>query len=161
MPAADTNPPSLPHQPRDTLAAMLLATRLQISMNARCPIGLSRGHVDGPDPFQQSRVGNSVSQRRTENPGIVAGLRYVEDARHDGNGEPGLVCAHEPEEHDGTVLVSRANQAAALRDVALHPELLVLTPQPGQLVPLGRCQTRDHLFPSALLLVSHSHPCAD
>src|SRR3954447_22227483 len=46
-------------------------------------------------------------------PGIVTRFGHTEHTCHRGNRERGLVRAHEPEELDGSVPVSRANQAAA------------------------------------------------
>ena len=55
--------------------------------------------------------------------------------------------------------VARANQAAAFdRNVALQPQLLVLTPKPGQLITLGRRQTGSHLLPTPLVSVSLGDP---
>src|SRR5260370_41118463 len=45
--------------------------------------------------------------------------------------------------------------------MALQPQLLVLTPQPGQLITLECGQTRSRLLPAALVSVSLGDPRAN
>ena len=92
---------------------MALAQALEIGVNTGCAVRLARTAVHGPDPLQQRRIGHRMARRRPLPPGIVTRLGHAEHARHGGNREAGLVRAHEPEEPDGSVPVSRANQAAA------------------------------------------------
>src|SRR6202035_4365470 len=68
--------------------------------------------------LQQGRVGRGAGGRWPLQPGIVARLGHAEHACHRGNREAGLVRAHEPEEPDGSVPVSRANQAAAFERIS-------------------------------------------
>src|SRR5947209_12843061 len=82
-------------------------------MHARRSVRLPRRGMHGPDPLQQRLIRLRMSGRRPLEPSVVATLRDVEHARHDGDREGGLVRLHEPEDPDGTVPVSRANQAAA------------------------------------------------
>ena len=65
MAMACTNHSSLTHQPRDPLAAVLLASGLQIRMHPRCPVRLTRGRVHGPNPFPQHLVGDGMGRGRT------------------------------------------------------------------------------------------------
>ncbi len=81
-------PTSHTHQPRDPLAAMPLPFGPQLGMHARRSIGLARGGMDGPDPLQQRSVRPYTGRRRTLSPGVVAGLRHAEHARHDATGKP-------------------------------------------------------------------------
>jgi hypothetical protein len=62
-----------------------------------------RAGVHGPDALQQRCVSDGMGGRRTTQPGVVARLGHAEHARHGGNREAGLVCAHEPEDPDGSV----------------------------------------------------------
>jgi hypothetical protein len=64
------------------------------------------------DALQQRRFSLGVCRRRAARPSVETSLRHAEHARHCSNWECGLVCAHEPEDPDGSVPVSRANQAA-------------------------------------------------
>lgn len=66
----------------------------------------------------QRRISNGMGRRRPVQPRVVARLGYVEHARHRGNREAGLVRAHEPEEPDGSVPASRANQAVAFERIS-------------------------------------------
>ena len=83
-------------------------------MDARRPIGLARGGVHGPDTFsarpRRQQHGQTVSgaARRSIPPLETPSTRAMGAI-----GKTGLVCAHEPEDPDGSVPVSRANQAAA------------------------------------------------
>ena len=94
-------------------------------------------------------------------------------------GSQAMVRPHDPEDPDGTAPVSGANQARvpsqlagmgagrrSREDVALQPQLLVLTPQPRQIVTLRRAQDAvgDHggfPFPAALLTAGLRDPVAD
>ena len=105
--------PGRAHQPGDALAAMPLPSCPKLGMDARRAIGLARGRVDGPDPLQQRRVGTRTGRWRTAPPGVIAGLRHAEHARHGRDRKHRLVRAHELEDPDGIAPVSRANQAAA------------------------------------------------
>ena len=59
----------------------------------------------------------------------------------------------------GALPVSRANQAAAFdRDIALQPQLLVLTPQTGQLLALGA--VGQPLLSAAFIAVGLARPSA-
>ena len=87
-------------------------------MNARSPVGLPRTGMHGLDALQQGRVGRGAGGRWPLQPGIVTRLGHAEHACHRGNREAGLVRAHEPEEPDGSVPVSRANQAAAFERIS-------------------------------------------
>jgi len=69
--------------------------------------------MDRPDPLQQRRVGDGTSGRRLAPPSMKASLRHAEQACHHGNRKHRLVRAHELEDPDEIVPVSRANQAAA------------------------------------------------
>ncbi len=155
------------HQACDPLAAMLLPSCPQLGMNTGRSVCLVRAGTDGPDPLEQRRIGQGMGERRTLEPSVVAGLGHAQHAGHGGDGEHGLVCAHEPEEPDATTPVSREPGSRSRKDVALHPQLPVLAPQPGQLVALGRaqaitCRGRSVApFPAALLAASGSNPLAD
>ncbi len=61
----------------------------------------------------RGRAGRGLGGWWPLQPRVIARLGNAEHARHCGNRERGLVRAHEPEEPDGSVPVSRANQAAA------------------------------------------------
>ena len=62
----------------------------------------------------------------------------------------------------GRAPVSRREPGRRSREnVALQPQLLVLAPQPGQLVTLGCGQAVNLLLPAALLLVGLRNPSAD
>ena len=74
--------------------------------------------MHGLDALQQGRVGRGAGGRWPLQPGIVTRLGHAEHACHRGNREAGLVRAHEPEEPDGSVPVSRANQAAAFERIS-------------------------------------------
>jgi hypothetical protein len=91
---------------------------MQIGMNARSPVGLPRTGMHGLDALQQGRVGRGAGGRWPLRPGIVTRLGHAEHACHRGNREAGLVRAHEPEEPDGRVPVSRANQATAFERIS-------------------------------------------
>ena len=93
-----------------------LACRSAWTRGAR--IRLTRGRMHGPNPFRPGLVGNGVSRGRPVGPRMVARLAHAEHARRGGDGEAGLVRAHEPEELDGTAPVSRANPAAAFERMA-------------------------------------------
>ena len=72
-------------------------------------------------PSREGRARGSTFQsggRWPLQPGIVTRLGHAEHACHRGNREAGLVRAHEPEEPDGSVPVSRANQAAAFERIS-------------------------------------------
>jgi hypothetical protein len=105
--------PGLAHQPGNPFPAVPLATLTQISMDARRPVSMARTDMDGPDALQQGRIGHGMARGGTVQPRVITRLGHAEHACHRGNREAGLVCAHEPEEPDGSVPVSRANQAAA------------------------------------------------
>src|SRR5438067_4889133 len=79
---------------------------------------LPRTGMHGLDTLQQGRVGRGAGGRWPLQPGIVTRLGHAEHACHRGNREAGLVRAHEPEEPDGSVPVSRANQAAAFERIS-------------------------------------------
>ena len=94
-------------------------------------------------------------------------------------GSQAMVRPHDPEDPDGTTPVSRANQARvppqlagvgagrrSRENIALEAQLLVLTPQPRQLVTLRRAQDAvgDHggfPFPAPLLPAGLRDPVAD
>ena len=113
VPMAGAHQARLTHQTSDPLAAVPLSAPTQIGMDARRPVGLPRTGMHRLDALQQGRVGRGVGGRWPLQPGVVARLGHAEHACHCGNRERGLVRAHEPEEPDGSVPVSRANQAAA------------------------------------------------
>ncbi len=117
-PVAGTDQPGLVHQPRDPFAAMPIALRSQIGVDAGGSIGLARDGVHRPDLFQERCVSNGMQRRRTMPPRLEARLGHAEHARHGGNRETRLVRAHEPEEPDDTAPVSRANQAAAFDNMS-------------------------------------------
>ena len=118
IPVTGTDQASLPHQPRNPFAAVLLAMPLQFGMDAGRSIRLARAGVHRAHSLQQRRVSRGMDRRRAVNPGVVARLGHAEHARHGGKWEAGLVGAHEPEEPDGTAPVSRANQAAAFDKIS-------------------------------------------
>ena len=144
------------HRARNTLASVLFPTCPQLGMYARRSIGLARAGVDGPHPLQQRRVGQGVGRRGAVPPGIIARLRNIQHAGHGRNRKAGLVRAHEPENPDASAAnASRFGDSPGLagepgrhsrENVALHPQLLVLAPQPGQLVALGRAQAISFLL---------------
>jgi hypothetical protein len=76
-------------------------------------IQLPRRGVNGPHARQQVTVSLRMGRWRAFTPSVITCRGDAEHARHGGNGERGLVRAHEPEEPDDTAPVSRANQAAA------------------------------------------------
>ena len=117
VPMACANKPGIAHQASDPLAAMRLPLMAQLSMNARCAICLARTGVHCLDPLQQRSVSLCVCGRWAVQPRIEASLRHAEHAGHCSNRECGLVRAHEPEDPDGIVPVSRANQAPTFESI--------------------------------------------
>ena len=101
------------HQAGNPLEPMLGPVSSKLSMDARCAIDIPGTGVHRPDLLQQGSVGLRMGRGRTVTPSVIARRGDAEHARHDGNRKYGLVRAHEPEDPDGIVPVSRANQAAA------------------------------------------------
>ena len=114
---AGANKPSVTHQTSDALAAVRLPMIAQLSMNAGCAIRLARTGVHRLDALQQNPISLGMCRWRPVQPRIEASLQHAEHARHRDNGECGLVRAHEPEDPDGSVPVSRANQTAAFESM--------------------------------------------
>ena len=112
-PAADPGEATGPHQPGDPLLADANALGSQLGVDARRAIGSLRGGMRGTDPLGQRGVVQGAGRERPAAPPIVAAGGDSQHAAHGGDGERGLVRTHEPEPFDGTLLVSRANQAAA------------------------------------------------
>src|SRR5260370_37047312 len=102
--------------PRRRLTPTIPAAR--ISRATGDAVSLVRRHVDGLDPLHQHPVSDSTSGRRTTEPRIVARLGHAEHACHRCDREYGLVRAHEPEDPDAILPVSRANQAAAFARIS-------------------------------------------
>lgn len=98
----------LAHQSGDPLAPVPFPISLKNGVDAWHAIGRTRGGVDRADPLQQPCVSSAVSRRRPLEPSIVARRRHSEHARHGRDREAGLMRAHEPEDPDGRVPVSRA-----------------------------------------------------
>src|SRR6516162_10041102 len=111
--AADADNPRRPHQPGNPLLANGPTFGTQLGMKSRGTIGAARDSMDRAHSSEQRIISDGACRREARTPGIVAGCRHAEHACHRGDGEEGLVRAHELEEPDGITAVSRANQAAA------------------------------------------------
>jgi hypothetical protein len=90
----------------------------QLGMNSRCTVGAARDGMDRVHSSEQPIIGDGACRREARTPSIVAGRRHAEHACHGGDGEEGLVRAHELEDPDGITAVSRANQAAAFAKIS-------------------------------------------
>ena len=75
-------------------------------------------------------------------PGIVAGLRHAEHACHRGDRKAGLVRAHEPEEPDGIMPVSRSNQAVARERMSRSRRSCLLSRAAGSIPRARPCSGR-------------------
>ncbi len=99
---AGTNQSGRPLQPRDAFVYVALPAGAQFSMHLRRGLGFALAGVQSPHPLQRRRIGERMRRRRPPVPGVVAGLRHAEHARHRRNWEGSLVRAHELEDPDGT-----------------------------------------------------------
>ena len=63
FPVACADQTRLAHPARDALAPMLLSVRLQLRVDAPCPVRVPRGGVHGPRPLQQRHVRDGVRGR--------------------------------------------------------------------------------------------------
>jgi hypothetical protein len=154
--------PGLAHQPGNPFPAVPLATLTQISMDARRPVSMARTDMDGPDALQQGRIGHGMARGGTVQPRVITRLGHAEHACHRGNREAGLVCAHEPEEPDGSVPVSRANQAAAFDRISRSSRSCLFSRRSRiKLVTLGRGKTRGQFHSSAIVPVGLGNPGAN
>ncbi len=103
-----TDQASFTHQAGNPLASMPSPVCPKLGMNTGRAIELPRTGVDGHDPLEQSSVGLCMRRRWAVAPSVIAWRGDAEHARHWGTREQGLVRAHEPEDPDGIVPVSRA-----------------------------------------------------
>jgi hypothetical protein len=69
--------PSLPHQPRDTLAAVTASSLGQRRVDARCAIGAGTRRKDRADPFADADVRARMVTRPPAPPGIEAGAGHA------------------------------------------------------------------------------------
>ncbi len=112
-PAACGQEAGIAHQPGRALASMPFPGCPQTGMRAGRAIGLARGGAHDADPLPQRRVSRGVGRDGAAKPRVVAGLGRTGRARHDADGDNGLVRAHELDDPDGTAPVSRGNQTRA------------------------------------------------
>ena len=111
MPVASTQQPDFADQPRDPFADVPFTPYPPIGVDARCAMGLARAGVNGPNPFQQCRVGTDMKGGRMMPPSEETSPRSAKHARRRGNREASVVRADEPQQPDDAAPVSRAKQA--------------------------------------------------
>ena len=109
----DAGQPGPVHQPGDALAANVDALRRKLGVDAWRAVGRARSGVDLGDAPGQIGVGGRPRRGRPAAPGVIAGRRDLQDARHGFDRKLGLMRAHEPVKPFGFALLSRENQAAA------------------------------------------------
>lgn len=102
------------HEASDALAPQPRPLVDELGVNPGHAVGPTRSSVDLVDAIEQDRVLGRAMDRRARPRRIVPARRHAEQPTHRPHGVHGLIRRHEPEEPDGIVPVSLANQAAAL-----------------------------------------------